>query len=354
MFFHFMGDARMKIVVDINHPAHVHFFKNFIWKMTERGHQILVIASLKDVVYKLLDVYKIPYIKLGDYGKTFVKKAVNIPVLDYKMYTAVRGFHPDLFIGIGSIRASHVSRIFRKYSITFDDTEHSWEQRILYMPFTDIVCTPNSFKLNLGKKQIRYDGYHQLAFLHPNYFTPNPSVLGEMGLDPGEIFTIVRFVSWGASHDIGQKGISDKKRIITELEKYGRVLITSEKPLLDGLEKNRISVSPEKFHDLLSYASLYVGEGGSVASEAVVLGVHSIFISSLGKECGVFSDQAEYGLQFLCESDEEVLVTAKELLSDENLRMLGKKKQRKLLEDKIDVTSYMIDLVETYDGKHTT
>jgi hypothetical protein len=30
----------MKIVVDINHPAHVHFFKNFIWEMEERGHQV--------------------------------------------------------------------------------------------------------------------------------------------------------------------------------------------------------------------------------------------------------------------------------------------------------------------------
>ena len=27
----------MRIVVDINHPAHVHYFKNFIWEMQKKA-----------------------------------------------------------------------------------------------------------------------------------------------------------------------------------------------------------------------------------------------------------------------------------------------------------------------------
>ena len=47
----------MRIVVDINHPAHVHYFKNFIWEMEKRGHAILITASEKDISYRLLDAY---------------------------------------------------------------------------------------------------------------------------------------------------------------------------------------------------------------------------------------------------------------------------------------------------------
>jgi len=64
------------------------------------------------------------------------------------------------------------------------------------------------------------------------------------------------------------EGINDKEKLVQELEKYGRVLKTSKKPLPKNLEKYRISVSPEKFHDLRSYATLYVGEGGKIALEA--------------------------------------------------------------------------------------
>ncbi len=39
----------MRILVDIGHPAHVHFFKNFIWEMEKRGHEFIVTARDKDV-----------------------------------------------------------------------------------------------------------------------------------------------------------------------------------------------------------------------------------------------------------------------------------------------------------------
>ena len=44
-----------QIVVDVNHPAHVHFFKYFIVEMRERGHEVLITASDKDVTIHLLN-----------------------------------------------------------------------------------------------------------------------------------------------------------------------------------------------------------------------------------------------------------------------------------------------------------
>ena len=142
----------MRVVVDINHPAHVHFFKNFIWEMRRKGHDLHIVASEKDVALQLLKHYSFKYNNIGSYGNTNLKKLLNIPVLDYRMYKSVKGFNPDIFVGLGSVRASHISKLMGKPCIIFEDTEHSTEQYVLYAPFTDVILTPSSFKKNLGKK----------------------------------------------------------------------------------------------------------------------------------------------------------------------------------------------------------
>ena len=343
----------MRIVVDINHPGHVHMFKNFIWEMEKRGHEILITATEKDIAFQLLDNYGFKYINLGSYGHNLFLKMINIPIIDVKMYKAVKGFNPDIFIGLGSLRAAHISFLLQKKSIIFEDTEHSTEQIKLYLPFADIACTPSCFQKNLGKKQLRYNGYHELAYLHPNYFTPNSKVLNGLGLKEGESFIILRFVAWGASHDIGHHGIQNKLELVKELEKYGRIIITSEGPLETELEQYKLKVSPEKLHELLYHATLYIGEGGTMASEAAVLGTPAIFISSLSGTMGNFTELEEkYGLLFSFKKEETALLKATELLQQPNLKKKWKIKRDVLLTDKIDVTEFMVNFVETYIKEH--
>ena len=55
----------MKIFVDIGHPAHVHYFKNLILNLKDKGHEFLITARKKDVSQELLDNYNIPYTSRG-------------------------------------------------------------------------------------------------------------------------------------------------------------------------------------------------------------------------------------------------------------------------------------------------
>jgi uncharacterized protein len=267
------------------------------------------------------------------------------------MYKLVEKFQPDVFLGAGSIRAAHVACLMSKPSIALEDTEHCKEQHLLYVPFTNTILTPSCFKGTLGKKQIRYNGYHELAYLHPNYFTPNPEVLHELGLSESELYIVMRFVSWEASHDIGQHGICNKKDLVKMLEKHGKVFITSEAKLDSELEKYKIKLSPEKLHDLLYYATLYIGEGATTASECAVLGTHAIYVNTL--RLG-YTDEEEkkYGLVYNLSTpkfiEEKAFDTALSLLNNKNLRQEGKKKREKLLGDKIDVTAFMVDFIEHY------
>jgi len=336
----------MKIVVDINHPAHVHFFKNFIWEIRKKGHEVLITASEKDIACKLLDSYGFDYINLGSYGAHLAKKLINLPLMDLKMYKAIRSFKPDLFIGLASFRAAHTSFLLRKKCIIFDDTEHR-KEIWLYLPFIPAVFNPSCFKKDLGKKQTRYNGYHELAYLHPHYFTPNPEVLKEIRLSENEKFFIIRFVSWQAIHDLGEKGfsIAGKRRLIKELGRYGRVIITSESHLPEEFEKYKMPISPTKIHDLLYYATLYIGEGATMASEATVLGTPAIFVSSI--TAGTLEEQEKrYGLLYSFRNEDEAIKKALDLLKTKELKQQWQKKREIMLKDKIDVTAWIVDLIE--------
>lgn len=340
----------MRIVVDINHPAHIHYFKHFIWEMQKRGHEFLITASKKDISYRLLDAYGFDYVRLGNYGESLIEKAINLLLLDLKMYNAIKDFKPDVCIGSGSIRAAHVAFLLKSKSILLESTDHSNEQHMLYLPFVSTILTPTCFLKKMGEKQIYFNGYKELMYLHPNYFTPNPTVLSEIGLKEGDPFIIVRFVSWQASHDIGQHGVCDKVGLVKELEQYGRVMITSEGALPSELQPYQIRVSPEKLHDLLYYATLYVGDGGTTASEAAVLGTPAVFISTL--YCGYQQDEGRYGLLYLFSDPvsglKDGLAKAVCLLNDPNLKKNASINRLKLLNDKIDVTEFMIWFIENY------
>lgn len=341
----------MRIVVDINHPGHVHYFKHFIWEMKRKGHDVLITASEKDVTFKLLEIYDLEFENMGTYGTSLVKKLANIPIIDIRYYRLMKSFKPDLLVGFGSIRAAHVSFLLKKPCINFEDTEHSTEQIRMYLPFVTTVCTPSCYTQDLGKKQLRFNGYMELASLHPNRFTPNPTVLSEIGLKEGDPFIIVRFVSWQASHDIGQHGVCDKVGLVKELEQYGRVMITSEGALPSELQPYQVRVSPEKLHDLLYYATLYVGEGATIASECAIIGTHAIYINSL--ELGYIREEDEkYQLVSNFSgrdcTDKMVLAEARRLLQNPNLRKEGKEKGEILVRDKIDVTAFMVWFIEQF------
>jgi len=341
----------MKILIDMGHPGHVHLFKNFIWEMEKRGYEIKITARDKEVTKELLNKYNIPYELVGKPSPGKLNLIKEWIYRDYNIYMIAKEFNPDLLLGVLNPVTAHVGKLLNKPTITFTDTEHAKFAKKITFPFLDVICTPSCYREHAGKKQICYNGYHELAYLHPNYFTPNPAVLTELGIIEDDPFIVIRFVSWDASHDVGHHGILDKIGLVKELEKYGRVLITSEGALPPELEKYKIKVSPEKLHDLLYYATLYIGEGATTASECAVLGTHAIYVNTL--RLGYTDEEEEkYDLLYTFSNPEtietDVLKKATELLEDPELKAKGKKKREKLLEEKIDVTAFMVDFIENY------
>ena len=100
-----------------------------------------------------------------------------------------------------------------------------------------------------------------MAYLLPKYFKPDVKVLSKYGLTEEDTFFIVRVVSWKATHDWGQRGITDLPGLVKHLREYGTVLLSVESSVNSDLKDYTLRISPEDMHSMLAYARAYVGEG---------------------------------------------------------------------------------------------
>lgn len=342
----------MRVLVDILHPAHVHVFRNAIAELQARGHQVVITAREKDGATTLLDQYGLAHEVLSRQA-TGAGLALELAQRTRKLLQVVDRTHPDVMIGIMGPSIALAGKARRIPAVVFYDTEFAWQTNWFVYRLAHAVCTPDCYQGRVPGRHVTYPGYHELAYLHPSRFTPDPAQVRAFGVDPDEPYSLVRFVSWQASHDIQEKGLTldQKRRLVRALGERGRVLISSEKDLPDDLEPLRVRGPYNAIHHLMAHAQLLVGESATMASEAAVLGVPAVYIAKTGR--GYTDDQERrYGLvrNFTEERFDEALATVNALLADDP-RAFGQAARERLLADKIDVTAWMVDRLETWFGR---
>ena len=339
----------MKILIDIGHPAHVHYFKNFIFEMQQKGHSFLITARDKEVTHDLLNRYAIPYINRGKGGKGLVGKLLYILKADWFIYRQAQKFKPDLFLSFASTYAAHAAFLSAKPHIALDDTEHAKFELMLYTPFTKVILSPACFIGSLGEKQIRIASFVEFLYLHRKRFTPNPDIRVELGLKPDQKLLLLRFISWSASHDIGQKGIPDSEKIklVGKFRDLGyAVKISAEGTLLPELEPFRLNTVSHRIHDVLAEADLFIGESGTMSTEACVLGTPAFFINSL--DAGVFREEVQRGLLWHFHSGQDISEKILSIISEPEFKAKHQVAVEKLHAEKIDFTDFLVWFFEHY------
>ena len=68
----------MRFMVDMSHPAHVHFFRPFIAEMGVRGHQFLIASRKKDITVDLLVAYGLAHQTLSEQRKGAINLAAEL------------------------------------------------------------------------------------------------------------------------------------------------------------------------------------------------------------------------------------------------------------------------------------
>ena len=343
----------MKVLIDIGHPAHVHYYSGFASIMKLHGHEVKFTARKKDVSIDLLRYYNTDFECVGNTRSGFYRKVIGIVVFSVKIYTICKRFRPDVLMGAGALYLYLASFSMRLPIVISTNTEVDpimW----LYARFLPCIITPRSFSYRIpSKKHVTYPGNCEMAYLHPKRFSPDEKVLAKYGIKPKERLILVRFVSFVASDDYGKRGIdgTSKVKLINRLLSYGKVIISSESELNDELSRYRLESNPEyEVGDLQSleyYAELFIGDSGAMASECSVLGTPSIYVSS--KSLGFISELTDkYKLCYQLIDIDDAIGKAIELLSSEDTARIWELRRERLLFEAIDVSAFLVWFIENY------
>jgi hypothetical protein len=339
----------LKILFDIGHPKDVNVFRNVISSLQDHGHDVKIVARAKENTKKILREYGLNC-EFGPYYNSILGKAFGVIRNDIWLYKIAKKYQPDIFISPGSPYSAHVSRLLGKPHLAFIDTEIAGLAIKLMLPFTDKVYTSTSFYLDLGSKQERFNGYYELAYLHPKYFIPRKEVLKKYGLEEGYI--LLRLSALSSHHDLGASGFSFKtedelKKYINSLEEYKKVIISSEVTYWQTIKDYQKEFEPKDLHDILFYSGLYIGEGATMASEAAVLGVPSIYVSNTMR--GYLNElEDKYDLIYTIPDKDEALDKAVSLLKVDDIKEKWHLKREKMLDEVVDIVEFMVDAIEEY------
>lgn len=343
----------MRILIDIGHPAHVHLLKNVAKNLAADGCKVFFSVRDIPVAKRLMNVYGMEFIDLGRKRDSILGKAWTVLRQDYMLLDFVRKNKIDIGLSSGIV-LPHVSLFSQMKAFKFDDDDDFVEPLVVKFghPFSDIVFTPDSI-VRKSKHTLYYAGTHELAYLHPNCFSPDKSVLGRAGIQEGERFFIMRFVAFKGHHDVKQEGLTlEQKRSLIELMKpFGRILITSEREESPEFEQYRVPVPPEDIHSLMAFASLFVGDSQTMTSEAAILGVPAIKCNTFAGRLSVPNElEDKYGLCYSYQPSEftRFYEHVRCLLESTETQRIWQKKRKRFLEDKIDVSAFFTWFIENY------
>jgi len=337
----------LRLLFDVLHPAHVHFFRPLAQAALDDGGEVLFTAREKDVTLELLKAYELPTEVLTGIGGGMLGLAREMAVRTARLTWRVARFKPNLLLGIMGPVIAPVSRITGVPSWVFYDTETAELTNRFVYPMCHRLYLPDSYRGKAPERATRYPGYHELAYLHPSRFSVDSSVRAEAGLANNEPFAVVRLVSWEASHDVGDTGFRDPVGFVRWLSSQIRVVVSGERGVPEELRHLALSLPPERLHHLLAEAELYVGEGATMAAEAAVLGTPAVFVHTA--RLGYMLDlEEEFELLWNTESEDRARTISEACLGDlEATRETFRRRRKAMLERRIDVSDWLIDQVRS-------
>jgi hypothetical protein len=346
----------VKIAVFVNTPAQVHFYKNIVAALEGDGNQVFVLARDYGETIDLLNELDIPFFLFSSQPDLKCGHNTSLPHDVVNAFRYLKGKKIDLTTGWGTY-STFTARLLKVPDITFNDGECTIDAaryamfKLTYQ-FTDVFVTPSSFKQELGSKHLKVESYKELAYLHPNYYTPDPSVFDLLGISRSHDYSVLRFNAFDCSHDLGAR-LTDAEKIalVRELSAYGEVFISSETDVPKQIREHVLNVPNRRIHDVLYYASLFITDTHTMATEAALLGTPTIRSNAFVCDCdtGVFIElEREFQLLLNLKTAAEVAAKAEQLIQDPHTKENWQKKCGRLLERKLDMVALMVSLIEGY------
>ncbi len=346
----------MKILFYFGHPAQYLFSRNTIRQLLKNKHKVKIVIKTKDVLETLLKNDGLDYVNIlqKERGKSKISIAFSLIKRNLALLPIILKFKPNLMIGTDATIAQlgkllNIDRI----TILEDDYDIIKTLADITYPFTQTIFCPTVCKVGKwNAKKVGYSGYMKLGYLHPDVFRLDESVIDKYHIE--KKYVIIRLAKLTAHHDFGIKGIDYilLNKLITILEeKSFQILLSTEDDIDKKYRQYILNINPNDMHHILAKASLLICDSQSMSVEASILGVPSLRISSFVGKISVLEElENKYNLTFGINPNnlEKLFVKLDELLSIRDLKEEFEVRKNRMLEDKINVSSFFTWFIENY------
>lgn len=350
--------SKKRVGIIVNTPAQVHFYRHIYERLLEHGHRAFIIARAERETTDLLHEFGLPHSIFSTPPESKIGKIFTMPRDIINASQLLKKEQVNIVTGFG-VYDAYCSALLGVPNVVFIDNEprigkHSYALQFhLFYPLVDTLITPSFFREDMGEKHILINGLKEFAYLHPNYYTPKDSIFESLGIGKGERYFILRFNGLSAFHDLGVSGLTPemKTSLVYELEKHGRVFISSEKDVPSEVESRILRIPKNRIHDALYYASLLVTDTQTMATEAAILGTPTVRCNSFvgPNDMGNFIElENKYHLLFNYCEFKDAMAKAIELAEDDSMKAEWGWRRNRLFEENIDVTAFMTRYLEDY------
>jgi predicted glycosyltransferase len=273
----------MRIWIDLSNSPHPILFEPIVNELQAAGHDVLLTA--RDHA-QTVDLAKERWPETRVIGARAPRgrgaKARAVAGRALALARFARRERIDAAASHNSYAHAVAARMLRIPCVTAMDYEYQPANHIAFR-FADRVVVPDDFPQRMlrlegarSRKVWRYSGFKEEVYLHG--FEPDPSVLEELGLSPGEPFIVARPSPAGAAYHQFENPLFDVA-LAQVLERADtRVVLLPRRPEdvreYAGVPAER-QIVPKRAVDtrsLLHYARALLGAGGTMNREAALLG----------------------------------------------------------------------------------
>jgi uncharacterized protein len=347
------GEGRC-VIFDSHHPKDFLAISRVSALCRDHGIEPIWTIQDKDVLATLVREHGYEPHILATAQKTLPRKLAELVVYDWRLACLALRRRPLALIG-KTVTLAQVGWLLGIPSLLINDDSAAANPQYRYLayPFATRVITAECLDEDYGAKQRSYPGLMELAYLHPNAFTPDPAIRDELGVARDDRLFLIRLSAFDAYHDFGGRGLNRHllEEVIRRLEARGRVFIVSETPLTGDLARFRLPTAASRLHHVIAACNLVLGDGLTVCVEAALLGVPAIAVGSyIGKHTYSAMIEKRFGLMFGFRPERKVdfLLCLERLLDEPGIRDEWRRRRAVMLEQWCDPTDIYWDELLPY------
>ncbi len=282
----------MKVLIDVLTPKQCMLFAKLSEYLRRDGHQILAVTRKYREVNQLLEMKGMKAHVVGVHGGSDLKNKLEASAhRTLKLASLVAELQPDVAVSFASPETSRVAFGLGIPHVCLNDSPHSEAVARLTVPLVTLLLTPRFIpkaawtKFGIEPSKImQYNAIDPWVWLKD--FKPDERILDQLGLDRFKPIVVFRAEESFASYLLGRASKSPSwTRLLDELLNspiaFQAVVLPRYESQIAFLTRrfgSRATVCKSAIDapNLLAYASIFVGAGGTMTAEAALLGVPTL------------------------------------------------------------------------------